>query len=216
MPVLALIGASGQLGGAVLETFAEAGWTTISLARREVEAADHADVLAPDALAEVDHLAEHLRSVASEVDAVVSVAGAWRGGDIRAEDLAGDLEVMWQANALTATLAGRLAARVLRPGGMLVLTGAAAALVPSPEMIAYGMAKAAVHHLVASLAADPHMPAGAVVLGLQPSTLDTPANREAMPTADWDQWTPLKAVGRTLLAWAEGDARPESGTIIPL
>lgn len=50
-------------------------------------------------------------------------------------------------------------------------------------MLAYGAAKAAVLHIAKSveLAGD--------VIALMPVTLDTPANRAAMPKADKSAWT---------------------------
>ena len=52
-------------------------------------------------------------------------------------------------------------------------------------MMGYGMAKAAVHQLVASLASEGSgLPVDCCVLGLLPVTLDTPMNRKFMPQAD--------------------------------
>lgn len=64
-----------------------------------------------------------------------------------------------------------MAALHLRPGGLFQLTGAAAAAAAegTPGMLGYGLAKAAVHQLVRSLAADGSgMPADATVVGILP------------------------------------------------
>jgi len=54
-------------------------------------------------------------------------------------------------------------------GGLLTLTGAFPAQKGTPFMIGYGMAKAAVHQLVASLAGpDSGLPAGAKVNAILP------------------------------------------------
>jgi NAD(P)-dependent dehydrogenase (short-subunit alcohol dehydrogenase family) len=56
--------------------------------------------------------------------------------------------------------------------GLLVLTGANASLGPTPGMIGYGMAKAAVHHLVKSLSSEGSgLPAGSVVNAILPYVL---------------------------------------------
>jgi len=66
-------------------------------------------------------------------------------------------------------VSGQLAAKHLNENGLLVLTGANAALKGTAGMIAYGTAKAAVHHLVKSFAAaDSGLPAGAHSVGLLP------------------------------------------------
>lgn len=62
-------------------------------------------------------------------------------------------------------------------------------------MIGYGMAKAAVHQLVKSLAAaDSGLPNNSTVLAILPVTLDTPMNRKWMPKADHSTWTPMDFV----------------------
>lgn len=64
-------------------------------------------------------------------------------------------------------------------------------------MIGYGMAKAAVHQLVKSLAADKSgVSPDATVLAILPNTLDTPNNRKFMPAADTSKWTPLDVVAK--------------------
>jgi NAD(P)-dependent dehydrogenase (short-subunit alcohol dehydrogenase family) len=64
-------------------------------------------------------------------------------------------------------------------------------------MIGYGMAKAAVHQLVRSLAAPGSgLTQDATVLAILPSTLDTPNNRKFMPAADTSTWTPLEVVAQ--------------------
>jgi dihydropteridine reductase len=78
-----------------------------------------------------------------------------------------------------------------------VLTGANAALTGTGGMIAYGMAKAAVHQLTKSLASSSSgLPKGATTLCLLPITLDTPGNRAAMPGADTSSWTPVSELAK--------------------
>ena len=62
-------------------------------------------------------------------------------------------------------------------------------------MIGYGMAKAAVHQLVKSLAASGGgLPNESTVLAILPVTLDTPMNRKWMAKADHSTWTSLEFV----------------------
>lgn len=63
-------------------------------------------------------------------------------------------------------------------------------------MIGYGLAKAAVHQLTASLAADGSgMPAGARTLAILPVMIDTPANRQwSTPETDFGTWTPTDVI----------------------
>lgn len=112
-------------------------------------------------------------------------------------DLAKNADLMWRQSVWTSIISATVAAHHLKEGGLLALTGATPALQATPGMIGYGMAKAAVHQLVASLAADGSgLPSGALVLAILPVTLDTPMNRKWMPNADFSTWTPLTEVAR--------------------
>ena len=77
-----------------------------------------------------------------------------------------------------------LSAKLLAEGGLLTLIGAAGAVGPTPGMLGYGMAKAATHHLVQSLAVDDGLSAGfsgtlvrCDIAAVLPGVIDTPANR---------------------------------------
>lgn len=111
-----------------------------------------------------------------------------------------------------ALVASAAASKLLRPSGLLVITGSAAALGPTPKMLAYGMMKAATHHLAVSLAVpDSGLPAGARVLAVTPRVIDTPSNRQWMagPGVDTGAWTPPEHIAQACVQWA-GSAAPEA------
>ena len=84
-------------------------------------------------------------------------------------------------------------------------------------MMGYGMAKAAVHQLVKSLSEPKSgLPNEAIALALLPITLDTPMNRKFMPKADTSTWTSLDFVAELLFKWADGQDRPENGSLVQL
>lgn len=118
----------------------------------------------------------------------------------------------------SSSIAAKLAAKYLSNDGLLALTGAKAALEPTPGMIGYGLAKAAVHHLTQSLAAEKSgLPAESTVLAILPVTLDTPMNRKWMPKADFGSWTTLEYVAQLLHGWATSiGSRPKSGSLVEL
>jgi dihydropteridine reductase len=80
----------------------------------------------------------------------------------------------------------------------VVLTGAGAALSPTPDMVAYGVTKTATHFLTKSMAQDPAL-AGVTSLAILPTTIDTAPNRAAMPHADFSDWTKVGGEGASLL-----------------
>ncbi|EFC42688.1 predicted protein [Naegleria gruberi] len=106
----------------------------------------------------------------------------------------------------------------MREDGLLVLPGAAGALGKTPVTLAYGVAKSSVHHLVKSFA-DPEqcgLPRGTTTVGIVPSMLDTEANRNAMPNADFSNWTPLDHVSEKIVDWIECREKPVSGSLIKI
>lgn len=142
----------------------------------------------------------------ASLKAVICAAGGWVGGSAKeeAQALASAMSKMNTACVQTALTAAHVAAHHLTPGGTVIFTGADAALGPTPTMLAYGVAKAATHHIARSIAApEGGLPAGARVVTVLPSTLDTPNNRKFMPGADTSTWTPLQDVSVKMLAICE-------------
>ena len=87
-------------------------------------------------------------------DVVVCAAGGWAGSSARDRSIFADTALMWNLNVQSALVAAHVACRTLRPNGLLVLTGAGAALRPCPGMLSYGISKVATHHIVQSVAAE--------------------------------------------------------------
>lgn len=137
-----------------------------------------------------------LRKILNEdkLDAVICVAGGWAGGNA-SKDLAKNADLMWRQSVWSSTISATISSQFLKPGGLLTLTGADAALKGTPGMIGYGIAKAAVHQLTKSLAEDKSgLPVDSLVVSILPITLDTPMNRKWMPKADFSTWTPLEFI----------------------
>lgn len=53
-------------------------------------------------------------------------------------------------------------------------------------------------------------------LGILPICLDTQTNRQGMPNANFDDWTPLNTVAEQLLKWAKKEDLPNSGALIKI
>jgi NAD(P)-dependent dehydrogenase (short-subunit alcohol dehydrogenase family) len=49
-----------------------------------------------------------------------------------------------------------------------------------------------------------------------PSIMDTPANRSAMPKADFDAWPKVEEVAATILFLASPDNKVTRGAIVPV
>jgi NAD(P)-dependent dehydrogenase (short-subunit alcohol dehydrogenase family) len=128
------------------------------------------------------------------VDILVAIVGGFAGGALIETDRA-----TWDgmlAMNLTATF---VAARAVVPHmvtagrGRVVTIGSRAVVPPGPGFIAYTTAKAGVIAFTQALARElePH---GITVNSMLPSTMDTSANRAAMPDSDRQGWVPVESV----------------------
>ena len=82
-------------------------------------------------------------------------------------------------------------------------------------MSAYAVAKAGVAALTAALAEEVAKD-GILVNAVAPSIMDTPANRKAMPKADYSTWPKVEEVAATIAFLASPDNRVTRGAIIPV
>ncbi|CAK4622113.1 hypothetical protein LEN26_003759 [Aphanomyces euteiches] len=211
---LLVVGGSGALGRGVAQRFNAAKWSVINVdfaANKETNVTNVTLDASKSVLHQLPKVIEGLQN--QKVDAVVCAAGGWAGGSIGDSEIASSLAQMYSMNLESAVLAAHVAATSLNPNGLLILTGSAAALTATPGMVAYGLTKAATHHLVASSAAS--LPTGASSLAILPITIDTPTNRKFMADADFSTWTPVEEIANQLLEWSMNTAsRPTSGDLV--
>ena len=82
-------------------------------------------------------------------------------------------------------------------------------------MSAYSASKAAVIRLTESAAAEVK-DKGVNVNCILPGTIDTPANREAIPTADFGKWVKPSSLAEVILFLSSEAARDIHGAAIPV
>jgi NAD(P)-dependent dehydrogenase (short-subunit alcohol dehydrogenase family) len=165
---------------------------------------------------------------AEAVDAFYAIPGLWAsvhaaGGFAMApiEKMEpGDLAAMMEINATTVFLCSRAAARAMlasKAGGRIVNVAARAALEPrkGAGMLAYTASKAAVAAMTVALAEELKA-ANVLVNAVAPSTLDTPANRAAMPKADFSKWVSLEAAAEAIVHLASPANLVASGAVVPI
>ena len=80
---------------------------------------------------------------------------------------------------------------------------------------AYAVSKCGVLALTRILALE-NQARGVRVNGILPGTIDTPANRTAMPTADRSSWTTPEALARIIAFLLSPDSAPVTGAIVPV
>lgn len=148
------------------------------------------------------------------VDILVATVGGFAGGALIETDRA-----TWDrmlAMNLTATF---VAARAVVPymvaagSGRVVTIGSRAVVPPGPGFIAYTTAKAGVIAFTQALAREME-PHGITVNSILPSTMDTPANRAAMPDSDRKGWVPVESVAEAIAFLVSDAARHVNGALL--
>jgi NAD(P)-dependent dehydrogenase (short-subunit alcohol dehydrogenase family) len=149
------------------------------------------------------------------LDGLAVTAGAWAGGSRFEEAPEGEWDRMMRANLATLRNVCRAALPRLAAGnGSIVAVGAQAAQTDGAGMAAYAVSKAAVHALVRVLALENR---GRVrVNGVLPGTIDTPANRQAMPKADRSKWTSPEAIAQIVVFLLSSESAPVTGSLLPV
>jgi NAD(P)-dependent dehydrogenase (short-subunit alcohol dehydrogenase family) len=112
--------------------------------------------------------------------------------------------------AINAMLAGGKGGRIVNVAARQALEWRSGA-----GMSAYTAAKTGVAALTAALAEEVAKD-GILVNAVAPSIMDTPANRKAMPKANFDTWPKVEEVAATIAFLASPDNRVTRGAIVPV
>ena len=226
--VAIVTGGTGALGQCVSSRFLSAGATVCIpyVVAAELEAlkarlggapgtrlhATHTDVADEDAFGGFVRgvLEAHRR-----VDILVNAVGGFAGGDLASTPLA-EWNRMMTLNLTTAVVGcrGVLPAMTAAGFGRIINIASRAVVLPMGGLIGYTVAKAGVITLTQALARE--VPRGITVNAVLPSTMDTPANREAMPDADRSTWVNPDAVAEVIAYLASEQAAMVSGAAIPV
>jgi NAD(P)-dependent dehydrogenase (short-subunit alcohol dehydrogenase family) len=153
---------------------------------------------------------------AGNVWASIHLAGGFAMSAVGATSKA-DLMKQVEMNFVTAFLCCRAALDVMRAGGRIVNVAARPALEwrSGAGMAAYTASKAAVAALTVALAEEVAK-SGILVNAVAPSIMDTPANRAAMPKADFAAWPKVEEVASTIVFLASPDNKVTRGGIVPV
>jgi NAD(P)-dependent dehydrogenase (short-subunit alcohol dehydrogenase family) len=222
-------GGTGALGRAVALEFLAEGATVVATYRTQ----SGFDALLQAAGADAGRLEGHRIDVTDEaatralvgtvvgrhgrLDALVNTVGGYAGG-VTLHEL--DTKTLDHLLALNLR-SGYALARAVLPAmlrarhGCIVNIAAKAALEPEARAAAYAASKAAALALMSSLAAETSG-TGVRVNSVLPSVIDTPANRKAMPQADFTRWPKPEEIARVILFLCTDDAAAIHGAAIPV
>ena len=221
---IVVTGGAGALGTAVVTALIEAGAVCHVPCFDEAEAKrfrlrDHKQVV----LTVTGNLADEaaitgLYNGIAALWASIHIAGGFAAGPLTETSVA-TIRQQIDMNLVSCILCCRAALKAMAGGGGGRIVNVAAR--PALEwrsgagMTAYTASKAAVAAFTAALAEEVAK-AGILVNAVAPSIMDTPANRQAMPKADFALWPKLEEVAATIVFLASPDNRVTRGGIVPV
>jgi len=219
--VTLVTGACGALGSAVADAFDAAGATVCGTdivspddedAQVDAETIDYYQGDFTDE-GDVTRVVESVIDDHGRLDALVNVAGTWRGGDPIHETDADLFDFLFDVNLKTMFLASKHALPHLREtGGAVVSVSSRSSLEGGEGDGIYRASKAGVRLLTETIAAENRgtVRANAVM----PSVIDTPMNREMM-TPD-DSWVDPADIADVVLFLCSDAATVTSGAAVPV
>jgi len=208
-----ITGATGGLGGAVVDRFAGEGWQVVGVDKRPGEDRERVRFVEADLFdqAEVDRA---VASAGDELQAVVNLVGGFAAPGRVHETPIEDFERQFTLN-LRPTYLVTAAAIPRLQRGTIVCVGTRAALRPFPGAAGYVASKAALLALVRALDTE-YRDEGIRINAVLPSVIDTPANRASMPDADHDTWVHPQEIAEVIHFLSSDASSPISGAEIPV
>lgn len=223
-----ITGAAGNLGQAVARAFAASGAVLaltdgdparlLAASAELALPAERCRTYAADLIQRTAALAlgERVSAELGRIDVLVNIAGGFRMGPVHETpeetwDLMMDLNARTVFNMAHAVVPGM----IRRGGGRIINISSRGGLSGGAGIGVYAAAKAAVLRLSESMAAElrEHRINVNCVL---PSIIDTPQNRQAMPTADFGTWVKADSLAEVIVFLASPGGRDISGAAIPV
>lgn len=220
--VVIVTGAQGGLGQAVTQAYLNAGATVVGLARRITQddfGGARFTALPADLASEagVQQAAAAIFARHGRADVLAHLMGGYEGGARIDETPAAVFEKMFALNFWPAVYLARAFLPGMRAAGAgrILAIGARPAVEPVATLGAYGAAKAALVSLVRTLSLE-NKDRGITANLVLPGIIDTPANRAAMPGADFRRWVLPSRIASLALWLTSDEAADVSGALIPM
>jgi len=216
-----ITGASGNLGRAVAQAFAELGarLALLDLKRGDLQDGPNqvfleVNLLNPESVG--SSIGKALERF-GRIDVLCNIAGGFRMGPPVHETKDADWDFLLGLNARSVLNTARavVPAMLKGGGGKIVNIGAFAAQRGAANMGAYVASKSAVIRLTESMAAELREK-NVNVNCVLPTIIDTPENRAAMPDADPRKWVAPQDLAAVIVFLASDAARAIHGAAIPV
>jgi len=220
--VALITGANGGLGSQVTRAFLDAG-RTVAGTSRNIKQTDFAHPAFTAIVSDITtargagELIEQVMALFGKLDVLVHTVGGFAGGQSVIDTNDATIEQMLDVNFYSLFYVLRPALPRLRASGdgRVIAIGSRAAVDPGAGVAAYSASKAAMVALVRTVALE-NRDAGLRANVILPGTIDTPANRKAMPKADFSKWVQPASIA-SMIVWLAGDGGNDlNGAVIPI
>jgi NAD(P)-dependent dehydrogenase (short-subunit alcohol dehydrogenase family) len=208
-----ITGATGGLGGAVVERFATEGWDVVGVDKRPGDDRERVRFVQAD-LFDPGEVERAVAQAGDDLQAVVNLVGGFAAGGRVHETPIEEFERQFTLN-LRPTYLVTAAAIPRMSGGTVVCVGTRAALRPFAGAAGYVASKAALLAFVRALDAE-YRDSGVRVNAVLPSVIDTPANRASMPDANHESWVAAAEIAEVIHFLSSESSAPISGAEIPV
>lgn len=220
--IVLVTGANGGLGTFVTRAFLDAGATVVgtSLQIRQDAFSNPNFTAIPSDVSKVDdakRLIHEIDRKFGKLDVLAHTVGGFAGGQPIAETDDGTFQRMLDVNLIATFLILRAAIPLLvrSADSRIIAIGSRQALEPGKNVGAYSASKAAMVSVIQTVALE-NKEAGLKANVILPGTMDTAANRQAMPKADFSKWVQPSSVA-SLMVWLAGEGgRDLNGAVIPV
>jgi NAD(P)-dependent dehydrogenase (short-subunit alcohol dehydrogenase family) len=220
--VVLVTGADGGLGSFVTQAFLGAGATTVGTSPKIQQSSfNHLKFTALPAkistLPDAKNLVDQVLTRFGKLDVLAHTIGGFAGGQSIADTDDATFQRMIDMNLNSVFHLLRAALPPLRKTGQgrIIAIGSRAAVDPGANVGAYSASKAAMVSLLKTVAIE-NKDAGLTANVILPGTIDTPANRQAMPNSDFSKWVRPAAIADMIVWLASDDGKDVNGAAIPV
>jgi NAD(P)-dependent dehydrogenase (short-subunit alcohol dehydrogenase family) len=215
-----ITGASGNLGKAAVEKFIAEGYKVVATVSPGkdlgFEVAGDVETVEADLTNEknVEEVVQKTIDKHSSIDAALLLVGGFAAGGIKETDGA-SLKKMYALNFETAYYTSRpvFLQMLKQTGGRIILVGARPALKAQDgkKFLAYALSKSLLFKLAEFLNAE-GASKNVTTSVIVPSTIDTPINRQSMPSANFSDWVKPQEIAEVMafITSANGSALRDS------
>lgn len=218
---IAVTGAFGALGAAMVERAVAAGARVAAIDRTPAPASNAASVTAIGSVDLADATAAKTAIDAAAkalggLDGLVNIAGTFRWETL-AEGSADTWDLLYRVNLRTAVAASKAAIPhlIASGAGRIVNISAAGSVQAAAGMGAYAASKSGVARLTEALSEE-LKDRGVTVNAILPSIIDTAANRADMPKADFSRWVTPAQLSDVIAFLLSDRASAVTGALLPV